>query len=364
MMEDLQNSDTGITDMNPGSISRTLIEVIARQFDMSEYRAEQIIKLFFAKTTLGKYLDLRVEETSMEPRNKGTKASGIITASRSTPAPFGQLIPAGTIFVTEDRNIQVETDVDSTLDQGETSVHIQAKVLKIGSAGNLAAGIVLKQSGVAVSLLEMITVAAPGFKGGTDTENDTSLLARYLDYIRNPGTSGNNAHYRQWSLEVSGVGGVKVVPRWDGVGTVKVIVIDLNKEPASSQIVEAVQNYIDPNCNGDGEGKAPTGATVTVTAATSLIINVSANVNIDPAHTIEQIEAAFIVALGSYLKEIAFKVDNNKQPLPVSYAQIGSRLIDTPGVMDYNSLLVNEGTTNISLSASEVGVIGAVTLNG
>lgn len=355
MMADLAAKGTRLTDMNPGSVIRTLLEVFAAKLDEGHYLAEQIINLFFVLTASGEYLDRRVAERGLT-RIQGTKATGYITASRSTPAPFGQLIPKGTTFETEDRSVQVVTTSDATLAQGQTSVIIPVDAAAVGKAGNLQAGTVLKQVGVAVSLIETVTVAAPGLAGGTDTESDSDLRNRYLTVIRLPGTSGNKADYIKWALEVAGVGGVYVQPLWNGRGTVKLYLLGTDKTPASQAVVDAVQAYIDPD-PALGEGKAPIGATVTCVAAPAVNIDVSATVVLDGSKTLAEVQAAFEAALIDYLKEIAFSDDTT-----VRYSRIGSLLLDTQGVTDYSNLLVNGGTANITVGAGGVAVKGTVTL--
>lgn len=355
MIADLEAKGTRLTDMNPGSVIRTLLEVAAAKFDEGHYLAERIINLFFVLTTTGQYLDRRVAERGIT-RKAGTKAAGSITASRSTPAPFGQLIPKGTTFETEDHTVQVATTADATLAQGQTSVTIPVETAAIGKAGNLQTGTALKQVGVAVSLIEMVTVAAPGLSGGSDGESDDDLRNRYLTVIQLPGTSGNKADYIKWALEVAGVGGVYVQPLWNGRGTVKLYLLGADKTPASQAVVDAVQAYIDPNPEL-GEGKAPIGATVTCVAAPAVNIDVSATVVLDGSKNLNEVQAAFETALIDYLKEIAFSDDTT-----VRYSRIGSLILDTQGITDYSNLQVNAGTSNISVPAGSVAVKGTVTL--
>jgi uncharacterized phage protein gp47/JayE len=46
----------------------------------------------------------------------------------------------------------------------------------------------------------------------------------------------------------------------------------------------------------------------------------------------------------------------------VSYAKIGSLLLNTKGIQDYNTLLVNGGSANITISDIEMPIIGTITL--
>jgi uncharacterized phage protein gp47/JayE len=179
------------------------------------------------------------------------------------------------------------------------------------------------------------------------------LLAK----VRNPGTSGNKADYVNWALEVPGVGGVQVIPLWNGPGTVKVVLLGTDKKPASADIVQAVQDYIAPD-PAVGEGKAPIGASVTVVAATAVAINVSATVTLSGTKTLADVQAAFEKALDEYLASTAFASDPT-----VRYVRVGSLLLDTEGVQDYSNLLVNGGTANVVIGLDEVAVRGTVTLN-
>lgn len=190
-----------------------------------------------------------------------------------------------------------------------------------------------------------------------DNESDADYLTRILEKARLPATSGNVAHYIQWAKEVSGVGNVRVIPVWDGPGTVKTIIIDSDKQPASAEIVQDAQEYIDPNGNGDGAGEAPIGAATTVESAAGLNIDVEATVILEAEAVLEDVQAAFGGALVDYLKSIALEKSY------VSYAHIGVYLFDTVGVADYSGLTVNGGTANVAVGNTQVAIKGTVTLN-
>jgi uncharacterized phage protein gp47/JayE len=46
----------------------------------------------------------------------------------------------------------------------------------------------------------------------------------------------------------------------------------------------------------------------------------------------------------------------------MSYAKIGSLLLSTPGVEDYDTLKVNNGTANIVIGDTEMPICGTVAL--
>lgn len=347
-------TEAGITDFNPGSVARTLVEAFAYGLDEVWYALSQVPDKFLIDKATGEWLDRRAWEWGIT-RNPGAKAKGNVVVSRTTPAPFGQLIPAGTQFAYGELVYQSTQDVE--LAQGATEAIVPVEAMDVGKAYNLPSGTELKQVGVAISLIEAVRVGPEGIVGGVDPESDDELRERLLTRIRKPPTSGNVSHYLQWAFEVPGVGGAKVLPLWDGPGTVKVVLLGTDKQPAPPDVVEAVQAYIDPN-PGQGEGMAPIGARVTVVAATPVPIDVSATVIPTGTKTLAEIQAAFERALTEYLQSIAFGADPT-----VRYVRIGSLLLDTDGVRDYVNLTVNGGTANVPIGIDEVAVKGTVVLN-
>jgi uncharacterized phage protein gp47/JayE len=182
---------------------------------------------------------------------------------------------------------------------------------------------------------------------GEEEETDEDLRTRFYAQVQSTGTSGNKHDYRNWALEVPGCGDAKVYPTWNGSGTVKVLVVD--EDMAIDLTLPAkVGDYI--------ENVRPIGATVTVDHPTGVEISITANVKLDGTSAFEKVQAEFTASLTEYLKETVFDIYN------LSYAKIGSMLLATVGVQDYNSLSVNGGTANVVIGMNEMPICGAVTL--
>ena len=125
---------------------------------------------------------------------------------------------------------------------------------------------------------------------GDDTEEDDSLRKRAIDTLLAPPFGGNVADYKRVVLAIDGVGGLQVYPTWNGGGTVKLSIIGADWMPASAQLVETVQNTVDPPPGqGLGYGTAPIGATVTVTTPEIVEINISAALAAGAGFTVEQL---------------------------------------------------------------------------
>jgi uncharacterized phage protein gp47/JayE len=339
-------------DVNEGGYIHDALAPTAIELAIAAQWAQQVLARGFAATTFGAYLDLRAEERGIT-RLPAVAAKGTVTFT-GTPAA---VIPAGTRLSTASTSsvvaIAFTTDAEVTIGAGGTvNAAVTAEVA--GTSGNVAAGKITFLS-APIAGVTSVTNAAPT-TGGLAVEIDAALLARYLQRVRNPSSSGNKADYINWAMECAGVGGVSVVPLKGGAGTVSVAIIGADKAPALPALVAAVQAYIDPD-PGMGEGRAPIGATVTVEAATAVVITVSATLTIAAGYDAASVKAAAQAAIESYIKSLAFTADND-----VRVTRIGNAIGDTAGVQDYSLLLVNGGAANVVIGDQEVAVPGVITL--
>jgi uncharacterized phage protein gp47/JayE len=260
-------------------------------------------------------------------------------------------------------NAAIDVPIGSRFSLGAFNYAVIAKIAlgefelkceKVGTVGNRDFGVMLPIDYIdGLARAELADVLVPG----EDDEETEAFRQRFYREVRSPATSGNKSHYVKWAGEVPGVGGAQVIPLWNGAGTVKVVIIDSNKQPASDELAQDVQAYIDP-VPGQGEGQAPIGASVTVAAASAVNVDVAATVLLDGSRTMEQVLASFNDALLSYLSGIAFSADPS-----VKFAQVGSILLGTSGVQDWSNLTINGGTSNVVVAPGAVAVRGAVNLS-
>lgn len=268
-----------------------------------------------------------------------------VTVSQNTT------IEAGTLFGTAGGvNFSVDETTGITAPCGTLAV----TAVYGGAAGNAAAGTVTNMP-ITLANVTAVTNAAP-MCGGYDAETDGELLDRYLTALQAPATSGNKMQYQQWAMEVDGVGGARVFPLANGDNTVEICIIGAGGVPANSSLIEAVQNYIDPNSSGCGEGVAPIGAYCTVTAAVAKAINVSGVLVVDAAFRGADVIENVKQAITKYINSVAFEVTE------LSYAKIGSLIMNVEGVTDYSNYRLNDGTSNISIGSREFVVGGTFNL--
>lgn len=323
-------------DTREGSYVRNLIAPLALAIWNTREGMRAYESIAYVNEASGPYIDKRAAEYGIT-RKPGQKAHTILTVTGTD----GVEIPKGTVFLTSDDDaLEYVSTAAVVISSGTVPAPVEAA--EIGEKYNAAAGLITRQFQNLYGVKDVTNVAAA--IGGVDEESDTALVTRYYKYLQEPPTSGNVYDYESKSLEVTGVGAVKVFPLWNGNGTVKVLIVDEKYHPVTAEIVTACQNYL--------ESKMPIGAQITVRSAENLEINISAVITIDRTTTVETVQENFRAAVDEYLADIAF--DQYK----IVYNRIAGMLMDIDGVTDYSSLNLNGGTANITVGGEQVPELG------
>lgn len=300
--------------------------------------------------TFGPYLDLKAAEQGIT-RTPATYSTGIVTLYGDE----GTVIPAGSRVATPSDNItpSIEFEITETVTIGSAGeVEAPIRAIEPGASGNVEAGNITILSPSIQGVTSVINHSPT--KGGYDEESDESLRKRILEESRKNEGDGNVDDYIAWAKEISGVGNVLVEPKWKGPGTIRVVILDQNGKAASPELIQAVQNHLDPGQKGIGEGKAPVGAKVTVDTATVLKIKATiTNLIPESGYTIEQAKVNAEAALKDYLNHI-----NPGGTIRIKEAE--AAIIHAPGVLDMGDLYLNDSRENITLSTVQLGDLGSV----
>ena len=264
------------------------------------------------------------------------KANGQVTVTGQS----GAYIIRGSLFQTKD-GLRFYTIESATIPSDGTEASIAVQAADTGMKGNVAPGTITE---IPYSIPNVYSVTNPEkCTDGADEETDAALLARLLFRVRQPITSGNANHYRSWAMSVDGVGNCKVIPLWNGNGTVKVIIVTAENESASKELIQKVSRYI--------ESQRPIGATVTVVSPAPVSVDITAEVygtvNAD----------AVTDAVSAYFKNTGFSLSY------VSLAQIGRLILGVNGITDYRNLKLSGKAENIRLTNEQIPVVGKVVLN-
>ena len=300
------------------------------------------VPISFVDETSGAYIDKAAAGYGIT-RKPGTAAGVDVTFTGTA----GASVPAGTICVTAD-GLCFATDEALTLGEGGSGT-VSATADEVGAVYNIPAGAVVSTQEAVTGVTGVTNTQAA--VGGTDPESDAALFARLDAYRKTPPTSGNDRHYHQWALEVNGIGAAAVIRCWDGPGTVKVIVADMELRPVEEDKVDEVAAYI--------ETQRPVTAEVTVESAAGVGVQVAVTVETDGTVSKSNTVQALTDRMAEYLGTLAFQPEAE-----IVYNRVLSFVMELEGVTDCSGLSVNGGTVNVPLDADEVPLLGTVTVNG
>ena len=313
ILDDLLEQVPDEYDTSEGSFFYDLLYPVAVEIQVLYNKIDVLEQNAFALTAIGEYLDRKVAEQGIT-RNAATFAKGTL---RITGTP-GSVILQGAKAATDSMLYAVDETVEIP-DRGV--VDVEAVCIIEGSSGNTGADTITR---FPVTLPGLTSVTNPAeFTGGYDAESDADLLERYLEKVSRPNVSGNSYHYIEWAKEVSGVGDVQVIPLWNGPGTVKVVIVDSDGQPAETKLIAKVQAYID-ECR-------PVGADVTVESAEAKEVNITAFIDTEVAD-FDVLKANISTAISAYL------ADEAAAKMYVSYAKVCAAIMSVDGVDDCGSL--------------------------
>lgn len=335
----------GIDDMPGGFPYDFTMPTAIEKSELIQFHLVRTLMLMFPQYAWGDWLDLHAAAAGIERRPAGY-ASGSVTVTGDP----GTVIPDGAIFCTEatDSTPALEYAADSMAIIPESgSVTVEVTAVEAGRESNTKKNTVVF---ALTSIKGLSTVNNPDdITGGTDVESDEDLLERIEEENFRDGATfiGNDSDYIRWAKEVVGVGDCIVVPTWNGPGTVKLIIVDSNGEPANARLIEAVYDHI-VSPHDRSLRLLPTAcAELTVEAATTKKISYTCTGLVyDDTTDIPKIVSQF--------KELVMKeYSEAKVEGILVYNQVRPLITDIPGVSDFDTFLMNGAEENIPLSNDE-----------
>lgn len=349
ILERMLNRVPSNVDKRRGSIIYDALAPAAAELAQLYMELDTNINLSYADTATGEYLERRTGEFGIN-REQATKArrKGLFYASGDVPID----VPVGSRFSIND----LDYVAISKISTGQWVLECETP----GVIGNQEFGPLLPIDYIdGLVRAEISDVLVPG----EDAETDDSLRQRYMDAINEQPFGGNISDYKQKINAIPGVGGTKIFPVWNGGGTVKATIIASDYGQPSPTLIDEVQTIIDPEVNrGLGIGVAPIGHEVTITGAQDQVINVTASLTLAPDTTIGQVQQDVEDALKSYLLSIR-QAWANEPALVVRVAQIESRILTVPGVVDVANTQLNGSGANAVLTDEQIPTLGTVTLS-
>lgn len=323
------------------------------------FSLDQVQKQAFVQTAVGDALDnlAVVAGLSRYPASAAVRL-GV----------YNMAVPIGARFSTANGAESINFIVTASTD---TQNQYQLTAETPGLIGNEYTGPILPITAIpGLTLAQLSDILIPG----DDTETDEEFRERIVTALNQRPFGGNIAAYRENILAIDGVGAVQVYPIWDGGGTVKCSILGADFAPASPELVQNVQNAIDPPINqGLGLGLAPIGAKVTIVAPTSLTVNVTAKLTLFSGSSIAQVQKPVEDALQAYLLNVCQGWSTNTSATGVLYSadvylsRVIAAIVGVDGVANATEVQLNGSAADLILTETgttqQVPVLGTVTLN-
>lgn len=305
--------------------------------------AYDVAKKLDIENLSGEELDLFISERTGLDRKQATKSKGEITIVQGNGS-----ILKGDLFATED-GIQFVATESKEVHAGDV---VKIESVMGGQVTNVGIDEITEMPVTLQGIYKITNNEA--CTGGYDKETDTDYRERYYIKLRAPVNGVNANQYVIWAEEIDGVGKARCVPIWNGINTVKVVLIGNDFKPASEDLVTRVQDYIDPNKNGDGSGAATIGAVTTVVAATQKNVDITIY-GLKVSGALEETKKVIKENIDRYIKTSAFNKDY------ISLAKIGLVIAETNNVEDYREIRLNGTHNSLQLQQDECGVLNEVT---
>lgn len=336
MLEQIPDS----IDKREGSIIFDALAPVAVELAQTYIEMDAILNEAFADTASREYLIRRAAERGLEP------SAATYTVAKGE---FNIDIAVGDRFSCGDYNYAASDKIST----GIWKLTCESP----GSTPNGNLGMLIP-----IDYIDGLTTAALTeiLIPGEDEEETEDFRNRYFATLSTKSFGGNKADYIEKVNAVSGVGGVKVYPVWNGGGTVKLVIINSDYGKATATLIETVQTMVDPTINqGGGDGIAPIGHMVTVETVTDTMVDLTFNITYQEGYAFTDVQSYIMGVIDNYFLELCKTWDDNDS-LIVRISQLESRLLNVTGVVDVTGTTINGEASNLVLTVDAIPVRGTV----
>lgn len=330
-------------DKREGSVIYDALAPAAAELTKAYIELDVVMDETFVDTASMQYLILRCKE-------RGVKIEGETAAViKGAFEPETIELRAGTRFNFDQINYVVTEKI------ADGYYRLQAETL--GTAGNKYSGTLLPIENISgLERAEIVDLIVPGEDGDT---TDT-LREKYYKSIQGEAFGGNIADYKERVNAIAGVGGVKVKRAPQGGGTVQLTIISSDYHVPSAELIEDVQEKIDPiDKQGEGLGIAPIDHIVTVVGVGAQPVDVQTNITFISGWNFADGKAQIEQTIKDYFAELAAEWENAIASI-VRIAQIETRLLNLPFVLDIADTMLNGSAKNLQIDADKIPVLGGV----
>lgn len=316
------------------------------------------LMIAFPQYAWDEWLDLHGQQVHIE-RHQPEKAYGNVKVSGTV----GTEIATGTIFCTPATDTGPSIEYSSLEDAviGEDGyVIIDVEAVESGTESNVGANTITLMAKPNKAVTEINNPER--ITGGTERESNDDYWDRIAaEYDNSMTYLGNDADYVRWAKQ-AGAGDCIVVSAAEGPGTVKLVLIDGNGQPANEKLVQDVYNYIVSE-NDRSKRLLPTACAKLICGpATTVKVNFTiTGLVYDETTDIQKIKNDFAEAIKAvYAKAKTENVLRYNDVRPLITGIEGSDNSGIAGVEDFDTFLMNGEMKNIRLSKEEYPETGTL----
>lgn len=307
------------------------------------YHLVRTLMIAFPQYAWDEWLDLHGQQVHII-RHQPEKAYGYVQVTGTV----GTLVAAGTIFCTPATDmgpaIEFETVNEATIGN-DGKVIIPVRAMESGTGSIVAANTVAI---MAKPNKDLATVTNPEpITGGTERESNDDYYDRIAAEFDNSMTYlGNDTDYIRWAKQ-AGAGDCIVIAAVEGPGTVKLVLVDGNGQPANEKLVQDVYNYIVAPDDRSSRLLPTACAKLVCAPATTIKIDyMITGILYDNTTNIEQIKSDFTeVVKAAYTKA--------KSDGVLRYNDVRPLIANIAGIMDFNEFFMDGDIKNIGLDSEE-----------
>lgn len=346
----MKNLPPDIDDM-PGGFPYDFTRPAAiEKAELINFHLTRTLMIAFPQYAWDEWLDMHGQQVHLT-RHPAEHAAGFVTVTGKE----GTEIAAGTVFCTPATAtgpaLEYTADEDRTIDSsGNCTVAITA--VTAGTVSNVAANTICIMAKPDKNITSVVN--AEPITGGSEREGNDDFYDRIAaEYANSMTYLGNDADYVRWAKE-AGAGDCIVVSAADGPGTVKLVLVDQNGQPANQALINAVYKHIVSPDDRTARLLPTACAKLTCAAATTVqIAYACTGLIIDETTNIEQIKADF-------KKAVLTVYDKAKTDSILRYNDVRPLISAIAGVKDFETFTINGGTENIILAQDEYPQTGTL----
>lgn len=362
-LDEMLNQVPDNVDKREGSIIYDALAPAAMQLAIQSLSQADLLRQTFPQTAEGEFLDWHAESkgTTRQPATLSEVTAKFLDSDNN---------PINNVEVT-DRFASIGDDpffytvIEAN---GDGTGLLRAELS--GTGPNRYIGQILPVTpNDSLSWAEITEISVPA----RDSEDDEHLRARSMSSNSYIAYGGNIADYQDMLSRIETVGAGQIYPSWQGGGTVKLVVLNNDYLPASTALVNQVQEMIDPAPQGEGYGLAPIDHVVTVVAPEKLLVNIATHVTVQSDMTILAVQDKINAAIEDYFDEqrrVWNQINNvtgRGYSLTIYRSQLLSKIMAVPGVVNATLPKLNDVDGDVSMKftneVSQLPLVGEVTLD-